>query len=415
MKKLIALLVITTLLFVSVPSAFADDDDGGCLDCWDDGNQAYDTMGYQMDVITSATITGQQGGGGGGEGGDNGPPVIKCKWEYDLDVYVPDCDPCDPPYDPYHDACPYQPGLQVKPILGGNVRVGYFAVVTDPEGVGHVEHIYGDIWHPDLEFKYQIELFPVGFDEDGIYDKTIALGMWDHVMMYHFDLIKLNPDWQPAPGMTPWEDVLDELNEELAYIYYGEAEISYCQPGGFYFVGLRGHDMYDAWCDYLYNWFWYCPTSAVEIDFGMVDYETVAECTNKWVGGDHDMFTPTKPTVRNIGNTPVYLTVMQDDMDFGQTSGEWNVEFDARLSADGDVVVYDPFQEVVIPGVLELCTLEKLDFSIHVFKGMPGFTYTGWMKLYAWIFGVNPWVTPGQYVGDAPLGVPQHYMGPLPP
>jgi hypothetical protein len=449
MKKILSLFVILSMVFVAAQaladptSAPSDTPVGDCA--WDDP--------YCINNIpTTATITGSSGGGGSSTG--NECPIIKCKWEYDLTVELPldpicggPCPDChDGPYW-YHDACCIIPGLQVKPVLSGNVTVGYYAVVTDPEGVDHVDHVYADIWHPDGTFKYQIELFPVGFGTDGIYDKTIALDIWDHAWGCHDDLIKINDDWALTlsghyiPGttdpMTPEYDIRDELNQEEAYLYYAAAPINYCQPGGWYYVGVRAHDGYDAWCPYLFNRFWYIPTAGIEVDFTSINYGTVAECSNKWVGGDQTMATPLKPTVRNIGNTPVELYVWQNDMGFGKTAGVWNVEFDVRLTADGQVRVYYPqakdtinplpypndptnpgnfYPGVRIPGILPLCTKDKLDFSIHVYKGFPGETYSGLMNLCALInMESYIWATPSMFLDAAPIGVPNPYNGPVQP
>jgi len=445
MKKIIAILVVLSMAIVSCAVA-ADNGDYPTGDCaWDDANC--------LTVPTSATITG--GSGGENTGNGNGAPIIKCKWEYDaLSEELPEqCDPCEPCTGSLwlHDACCCIPGLQVRPILYGNAVVDYFAIVTDPEGVDHVENVYADIWHPDGSFKYQIKLNPVGFDAAGDYDKTVALDIWDHAETYHSDLIKINDDWVADelildPDFDEWFDIWDELNEELAYLYVGTSNISYCQPGGWYYVGVRAHDYYDNWCDYLYNRFWYIPTAGIDVDFSSIDYGTVAECTNKWVGGNQIFLAEDgKPTVRNIANTPVNLYVHQDDMDFGMTGMSWNVEFDARLSADGQVREYDPYQVdlidiygdpddplnkysgVRIPGTLPLCTEEKLDFSIHVLKGFPGLTYTGNLTLCAYMdMDSYIWTTPDgnpgdigvnqpNFVGNAPLGVPQQYPGPAQP
>jgi len=410
MRNIFAILAILSMITAASFVAIAETPE--CPDCKSDGNQAYNLIPDQTDIGTQVFIT----GGGGSTG--NEPPVIKCKWEYDLDVMLEgeDCPPCGEPCGEdgnyYHDACPCELGLQVKPIIGSSVTVGYFAVVTDPQGVNSVDHMYVDVWHPDGSFKYQIEILPIGFSSGG-YDKNVALDAWAHVITNHADLITYN-------GYEN-DEIYDELWEELAYIYYGEAEISYCQPGGYYHVGVREHDTYDYWCDYLYNNFWYIPTSAIEIDFTTLNYGSIATSVNKWVGGDSDMATLEKPTVRNVGNTPVKLNVWQDDMDFGQTGTAWNVQFDARLGAPGvnGDVVYAPYEYISgwpgvwIPGVLPLCTEDKMDFSIHVFKGMPGYTYLGIMKLFAYIdCDSYPWVTPIDLQGNAPMGVPDPYVGP---
>ncbi len=399
MKTSVWLAIATCAMMVitAIPIALANGFDGPISE----GNEA--EYPYTTSIETSVNIA------GGDDPNGNEPPIIKCKWEYDLTVDPDGCEGIVPEGTYVHDADPNEEGLQVAPVLEGNVKIGFYAVVTDPQGVNTISAVYADVWHPDGTFKYQIELEPVGFCDD-MYDKQVALSLWEHVTDAHPDLIKFN-------GYDA-NEIYDELNEELAYIYYGEAYISYCQPGGWYYVGVRAVDTYGAWCDYLYNKFWYIPTAAIRVDFNSIDYGTVVLSTPKWVGGDQDMNTPQKPTVRNIGNTPVELYVWQDDMGFGKTNGEWNVEFDARLGADGDVVVYEPEQTddgklgVRIPGVLPLCTTEKLDFSIHAKKGFPDVDYSGEMHLYAYIHGTPPWDTPSEYIETPPNGVPETYEGP---
>ena len=391
MKKILAILIALSMIVVAIPAVMAN---GGPVS---NDNEAEYPNGADS-VTTTAQVAGTSGGGGTG-GTGNEPPIIKAKWEYDLCVQLCD-DNCDPLCCTEHDADPDTPGLQVAPVLGGSVTVGYYAVITDPQGISTVQSVYVDVWHPDGTFKYQIELHPLGLTDSG-YDKTDALDAWDHVTNCHHDLIKYN-------GYDDY-DIWDEINEELAYVYYGWAEISYCQPGGYYYVGVRAVDTFGAWSNYLYNQFWYIPTAAIEVDFDTIDYGTVVISHTQWVGGDQDMLTPNKPTVRSIGNTPVEIGVWQDDMEFGQTDGHWNVYFDARLSADGTVVEYDPFEDgVMIPGFIPLCDKEKLDFSIHVLKGFPGdVPYTGEMRLYAYISGNPPWDTPLILVGNAPHGIVQ--------
>ena len=380
MKKIIAIMVILSMALISVP-ALAD---------WDDVvNEPQITV-----INTHTNVLGGSGGGtppGAPGGSDNLPPIVKVKWEYDED-------------DGYHDAS-VSPGLQVAPNLFGTRTVGYYAVVTDPNGRETVASVYADVWHPDGSYKYQIELFKIA-------EKPIALSIWDHVDIVHPDLITVNEDWAQGlpPEVTWWEDVRDELNEQLAYLYYGEAEISYCQPGGYYYVGVRATDHMNLWGSYLCNQFWYIPTSAVEIDFTTVDYSQegpVAVSYERWIGGDYIMGTSSKPTVRNIGNCPVELWVEQDHMGFSDTLGVWNVMFDARLTADGDEVYYYPEEKVQIPGILDMCTMEKLDFSIHVYKGFPNIDYSGYMDLYAYIDDASfIWPTPLEFIGDLPYGVP---------
>jgi hypothetical protein len=403
MRKLLALSIVFAMILVSVPAITAEDE---CCD----GSCGWVATDCHEGIITTAHVVGGGVPNGGGTGGGalEGAPIIKCKWEYDMCVILEPADPCCDPYCIYHDACPCEDGLEVKPTLGGNTLVGYYAIVSDPQGVQHIDHVYADVWHPNGEFKYQFELFPVGLTTSG-YDKSAALAAWDHVTEWHYDLI-CHSDFTPIdPSWTQDDDITYELEEEEAYLYYGEAWLSYCQPAGKYCVGVRAYDGLDMWSDYLFNKFWYIPTAAVALDFTTVNYGDVVECVWQQKGGDKDMTTTGLPTVKNVGNTMVYFTICQDDMGFGKTGGAWNVEYKARLSKDGIYTApYSPDVETEIPGQLGMCTEEKLDFVIHVIKGFPGTTNTGTLDLCAHIYdGGSSWVSPLPF-DPAPTGIPQN-------
>lgn len=425
MKKILAIFVALAMAFsTSIIVSAAEGPPEYCTpnpleDCaWRDNFSI-------CDIETEVTVA------GGTTGGGNTAPVIKAKWEYDLDVsFLPEeCAVCSTCIDASCldvngfwtlDACPCEPGLDVLPILGGSVRVGYFAAVTDDEGISTLEHVYADVWHPDGEFKYQIELFPL--------DKVSGLNAFTKVINCYPDLVEYNTPYFNLLGLTTTSefdiDIDHELSQDLAEIYYGEALISYCQPGGYYTVGVRAHDNFNAWSEYLYNQFWYIPTTAINIDFTKVDYGNAVISNWQWASGDQTFGTNAFPTIQNWGNTPVDLYVWQNDMDFGTTINqqgleEWNVEFDARLGSDGTIYTYDPFQNATgrkgnFFGYLDLCTLEKADFSIHVKKADPGNTYTGSMCLIGYRNGNPVWMTPTSFVGNAPGAVVQDIYNPDP-
>ena len=160
--------------------------------------------------------------------------------------------------------------------------------------------------------------------------------------------------------------------------------MDYHQPEGDYKVEVIAFDSNNNMSDPLMNYFTYVALTKVAFDFENVSYGPVEVCSNKWVGGDttFQMFDGF-PTVRNLGNTNAQIVVAQDDMGLGDTSGVPNVEYDARLGAVGGNahVTYDPTDlgdpvMTTIPGILQLCNTEKLDFSIHV-KKAPAGSYDG--------------------------------------
>jgi hypothetical protein len=303
--------------------------------------------------------------------GAGGKPVIKCKWETpdDCDIGDPDCPDCEPPHS--------IPGTQIMPVMppthGSKKAVQFWAVVTDPEGVGTVASVYVDVYHPDNypccgSWKYQLKLTKVDKESEGIPGFQSAEDQ---------GLIKY------AEGHN-YASVLDQLEECLADVYKGEGYLDYHQPCGDYRADYKAYDNVGNPSDILDNKFKYCCVTAMEVDFNKIDYGSVQVCHNKWVGGDKDFdesYTSTTPTVRNLGNTDLRIGVEQDDMDLGQTYGVgWNVEYDARLGADGVHANYMPFEKVTLEDVLHLCNTEKLDFSIHIIKGDPG-PYSGSITL----------------------------------
>jgi hypothetical protein len=308
---------------------------------------------FAIAVPALAQTTGVEVVGGGGS-----PPIIKCKWE------TPDDG------DPTHTT----PGTQVLPpvVYQGQSEVKFWAVVTDPEGVGTVKSVYADVWHPAGppecgSFKYQLELTKV--------DK-FAVGIPAFQEAYEQGLITFGQDYDYA-------DVMHQLEQCLCDVYMGVQYLSYHQPAGAYMVAVKAYDIPGNPSIPLVNYLDYVPVTAMEIDFENVDYGSLQVCTNKWIGGDTTFGTAEYPTVRNIGNTNLRIGVWQDDMGLGDTSGVWNVEYDARLGAQGMEAVYDPFQEgVVLEDILPLCNTQKLDFSIHIKKADPG-TYSGVIELVA--------------------------------
>lgn len=415
MKKILPILIILAMVASTIPMAMAENGPE-----YPEGNPEEPCAWVDNDTQCNINTQVQLTGGSSGSTVGNNAPYIKCKWEWDDEFVMPvedcpdDCIDCPdgcPDFNVVpaangdglmrHDACPCADGLQVAVDLESKVKVGVAAVVADYQGYEDIKHVYADIWHPDGQFKFQIELYAIPY-----IDKEQSLEMFNHFYNCHNDLITFN-------GYT-YDDIIDELNEPLALLYVGSFELDYCQPGGHYTVAVRAHDTMNAWSDYLYNYFWYIPTTAVRLDFSSIDYGDVSVCVNKWVGGNEIMSNgDLKPTAKNIGNTPVDLYVWQDDMDFGQTDSAWNVEFDARLTADGNIVTYDPYQSaanhkgVRIPGFIPLCTQDKLDFSIHVIKGEAGYQYAGKMCISAYRHGNPVWKTPSQFVGNAPGSIEQ--------
>jgi hypothetical protein len=359
-------------------------------------------------------------------------PLIKCVWTYDEIVSIPidECgEPCEPCYvgqtEWKHDACCCIDGLQVKPILGASTTVGFYAVVTDPDGLLDITNVWVNVWHPDGKHKYQVMLEPIT-------TKQTALDYWDHAIMCHPDLITENTVWAapfPTEGYTWQDDVRHELEQMLsdgAYLYRGTADLSYCQPAGWYTVRYGAQD-HITQATPIEQQFWYIPTAALALDFTEVTYTGLEVLKKKTIGGN-EIYLPGdgKRTVKNIGNTPIDLTVWQDDMEFGYSGGpyanpenvpltSWNVMYEVQLSSINSWTTgqFWPYQKtsgyegmLINNGFVPLCSEEKLDFSITPLKNDNPDGYQGTMQICAYIHGYTPG-TPILY------STPEAYYGPL--
>jgi hypothetical protein len=364
MKKIIAILVMCAMIAVSLPTVLADPPEQ---------TPGTPEIGPEM-IQTTATVS-----AGGGL-----PPFVKVKWET---TNGPGGDGNG--FWPYNDSDMVAPGIQVDPVCDGDVRVWYWAICTDPEGGLTVNNVHAEVWHPDGIFKYQFSL-------PNKLNRTDSIACFEAVAANNPTILTYNPlkyyDSYGAEHTMNYTEVHYELTQEHAFVWWGYADINYCQPAGNYTVAVYCFDDNNQDSAFLYNHFWYVPTVCIDYQFSEVNYGPVQVGTEKQCD--------TTKWVRNTGNVPVTFDVEQNDMDLGMDGGLWNLFYAARLGAFGTKVTYDPFVRTSIPDVLDLCTQEKLDFFITITKAFSG-PYTGNMSLWALQYGspLDPYVTPLQFHG----------------
>jgi hypothetical protein len=337
-------------------------------------------------------VMGQIGTGGTVKQGGGEIPIIKCKWEQEP---IPDFESGDVPH--------AVPGTQILPPLqwGAIIPVCFYVVVTDAEQ--DIFNVYVDVYHPipgppgvEGTKKYQLQLEKMDY-QAGI-DAFVAVG--DPTLLVPLNLISYAAPYDFA-------EVLEELEKGTAWVYTACGPLDYEQPAGDYRVVAKAIDGDSNWAVPLENFFLYMPVCQIEIDFTSINYGSITISTNKWLAGDtpgpdwdpkineppapvqwSDPPAPAgdppaftnRATVRNVGNTWLYVTVMQDDMGLDKTllpSGawDWNVRFDARMGNDpANEVFYDPVEDMAtgtptqLPNILPLSRYDELDFSIHIKK-----------------------------------------------
>jgi len=324
--------------------------------------------------------------------GDSDTPIIKAKWEmYGVYEQLSGADEG------------VAAGAQFDPSLewGSTMQYSICAIVGDRGGSAPIDGVYADIYYPEdrafhpeapAPFSDQINggggiiedpATPYDWGMSGCdqqREDEVELNRLDKMTGYNLfcDTVKNNnnnlPSFFEVDGIAYDYDeicnpVYGELMEETAYVYCGNEVLWWEDPAGDYRVDVFALSTYGQFSNLASNDFTYLPWTLYEVDFSDVDYGTVLLNNEKKVIADDDFTTPNRPTVRNIGNTRLYLGVVQNDMGMGTTDDVYNVSYRARVGNDeNNWQAYYPEEHVWLEDVLDLSEEEKVDFAVTVTK-----------------------------------------------
>ncbi len=315
------------------------------------------------------------------------PPWIKAKWELWLD----------PNTKALTDVDPSKPGTQGDIVPGGDTYFYTFVIVSDPNGISDLSNgnVYVDVWHPecgwgDGSFKYQVHAWDITPPTD-----DFGVPMLDTPVFKDYTVKELL-DRGVAAGyfnQTQADELLEEIYQNEAKIYVAELKISYHQPYGWYKVVAWATDNSGATSDKFTNYFEVRPMLAWATDFQSVEFNNVKVGVKAVVGGDYDMSTPSKPTIRNLGNTPIQLYAYSSDV-VSSTEPPKNFSnvFDMRF-LDQIIDPLPSFEWVKFNNMLPPCNTTKIDFSLTLPQGAPASDYTGYILL-KFVAFVDPCETP---------------------
>ncbi len=282
-------------------------------------------------------------------------------------------------------------GTQIEPIAGEKRVVKFYVVIGDSNGVDDLSAAYIKVYHPDGEFKFQLDAIRPDWTlipyDDGLIDMDgdctgettvpVALDMLDAQ-----GRITYGDD--PVRGVTMTLDMLKydlEHGKQLLVELVGEMD--YCQPSGDYRVEAIAVDQ-GGKAGTLENSFFYFSIVALRCDFDRINWGSVN--VNQWnvLYGDEDLETPSKPTIHNIGNDDAKIELHFTEMT-GQNFGKKIIDFDASMlgghielvACTAEVITDDAGEPVTLPP----CTPTQIDFSVHPPTGTPEDTYMGQMTI----------------------------------
>ena len=303
--------------------------------------------------------------------GSGSAPYVCAKFE------TPDCDNL-------------MDGTQIEPIPGEQKVVKFYVVVGDPNGIADVSAVYIKVYHPDGSFKFQLDAIMPDWTiipYDGMVDMDGDCS-GDTVVPEALDMLELENrityGFDPVRGdMMTLETLKYDLAHGKQFLVEIVGEMDYCQPAGIYTVEAIVVDG-GGTSGTLVNTFEYLSIVALRCDFTNISWGNVN--VNQWniLYGDEDLNTPTKPTVKNIGNDPAMLELHFTEL-LGSEFQKKIKDFDAlmlgghiELEACTPKIITD---DAGVPIVLPPCTPTQIDFSVHPPVGTPEDVYTGEMTI----------------------------------
>jgi hypothetical protein len=356
------------------------------------------------------------------QSGGSNPPLVKCMWESTDSAADAESG------DPSHVVYPDSKLTQVAPTPGfqATTTVNFWAVVTDPAGVGNLANIYADVYYPasgadpgpNGALKFEVQLTVMQLNGPS----SAALNDFDGAYAAHMVTINsATPTFAYPIGSSATQkgDIDEELIQGTAALYFGQYSFDNCELAGDYPVMINAVNQQNVHGT-LGNILQWLPLTAAAFDFDAVNYGQVAIGVDKQINGDYTWDIPATganpATIANTGNTYLQMTITQNDMGLGSTQVNGvttsNVYYDARMG-DGSlggfpnngIVTYQPYVATTLPQILKLCALDKIDFSITVVKDPSTGTnhsYTGQMLLGV-VYSPGPALEGTEYMVGTPV------------
>lgn len=332
------------------------------------------------DIPTSAVVT-----------PGSTPPVIEWKWELpDMDsntagiqygtvanAHQHDDDmslgPTNPPA--AHHMMQVAPNLEDQPQKR---QIEYWVAVTDTGGISDITDAFVKVYHPDGTLKYQLH-GTANFQPPTVSNPLTpvacsALGN-ETTVGTPIEAAVHTGQMTSAEAFT----IVDQCNKHQKLVFHMIGELSKEQPSGEYRVEATGVDQSGS-TGSMTNWFDVLSVIGLRLDFSNVDFGQILPNTPKWVPGDMTFNPPndTKPTVKNVGNDPMKLSLLFTNMT-GANFGKLITEFDAQLDAE-QIPVIAAGTPVTFTHTLGSNVLGQLDLSIHP-GSIPADSYTGLLTL----------------------------------
>jgi hypothetical protein len=373
-------------------------------------------------LVGAAPITTQLTPATGGGSAD--PIVIKAKWEMYTPGYL------------YGGSMPAQLGedesisdgaqFAAPGIWGQNLQYRVCGVVHGPSGsIENIRDVYTEIFWPKGREMHTTGHAPDTGTDKGIYNvngaeidnptggcgvlkeqnKLIKLSQTDAINLVCNILQVENPGLVTFYSNYNFTELCNNIDGQLvkgrAAVFCDDKTLTWEDPAGDYKVDVFAYDLNNNRSNILTNNFTYLQEVGFGVDFGTVNYGSLAIGEHKKIYGNKyflEAGSSALPTIRNLGNTRLTIGIAQDDMALGKLDADpntWRVQYNARI---GDIetnwTTYSPFgikgtqpgtSYILLKEILDLSEIEEMDFSVKVTEKWPSnlTSYSGNMWLNA--------------------------------
>ena len=256
-----------------------------------------------------------------------------------------------------------------------NKPISICAVSSDADGAANIDSVFGKVFYPMVKLDSNQESAVAGCGlEFGAQCQMTQLTKEDGQKLF-CETIQANNNNLPAFYDTyTYNEICGpegELTKETASVYCCDRELAFDDPSGDYKVQVFSQDKNGAISNVLENSFNYLELTAFEVDFNTINYGSVDLNVKKVINGDiiwNEPKAENQATVRNVGNTRLQMSVMQNDMGLGKTEDIWNIRYEARVGDNAVWKNYLPEETALLDNLLNLSAMAGIDFSIEVLK-----------------------------------------------
>ncbi len=296
---------------------------------------------------------------------DNERPVVQAIWQMNQATSTSD----QGKDDSLTDGAQFMPSGQYQV----DKTIEICAVVSDPDGLADLANVSSQIYYPENIYLGPNRLSSqpgCGQAKEEWFNMT-ALEPSQGLELFCQQVRNNNanlPSFKTGNDFATLCGPAGDLTKETSRVFCGQNRLAYQDPAGEYRVKVAGLDQKKS-VGVLENSFKYLELVAFEIDFGIIDYGSMRLNSPKiLLGNDVFLTNDGRPTLRNIGNTRLEISIKQNDMGLGQSETGWNLTYQARVGQDASFTNYWPEAWATLVNSMNLGETSQLDLAIEVLK-----------------------------------------------